>query len=275
MQISSAMNRNVPPGPSQKSQELAFDSWARYYDVTDRDRAPFIEFYRSLITEGTRSLLELACGTGAITIPLAHHLSERTRPSRRTRVVGIDESPAMLRLARERNEHIEWILGDMRSPPVVGPFDLVFCCFNTLQLLLSDDDLAQAFRAARQLIGSDGGIFAFDIYQPNLEYLRTARTNRIARSVTDEKGRHLEIREDTRYEPNSRVLTINWRLVEEGKSGALPLSRTRYQMRQYFPAEIDRLLTTSGLAVRERYGDFDRTPFTPASKKQVIVCGPA
>ena len=157
------MQRNVPP-----HQELAFDTWAEYYDVTDRDRTPFIDFYSSLITAGTRSLLELACGTGAITIPLARNLAERARPSRRNRVVGIDESPAMLRIARERDQNIDWILGDMRSPPVEGAFDLVFCCFNTLQLLLTDEDLAQVFRAARGLLSSDG-IFAFDIYQPNLD----------------------------------------------------------------------------------------------------------
>jgi SAM-dependent methyltransferase len=256
------------------SQELVFDSWAAYYDATDPDRTPFIEFYGSLITDGTRSLLELACGTGAITVPLARRLSEcSVHPEGTRRVVGIDTSPAMLRIARERDEQIEWILGDMRSPPVEGPFDLVFCCFNTLQLLLTDDDLAQAFRAVRGLLGSDG-IFAFDIYRPNLESPGRGHTNCLARAGTDEKGRHLEIREDTRYEPASRVLTIHWRLVEEGKSDATPITRTRYQIRQYFPAEITELLTAGGLAIRERYGDLDRTPFTPASKKQVIVCGP-
>ncbi|MGH2950787.1 MAG: hypothetical protein ACRDKX_01935 [Solirubrobacterales bacterium] len=35
-----------------------------------------------------------------------------------------------------------WVRGDMRSPPVVGPFDLIICCFNTLQFLLDDDDLS-------------------------------------------------------------------------------------------------------------------------------------
>jgi ubiquinone/menaquinone biosynthesis C-methylase UbiE len=253
-------------------QELAFEPWAQYYDVTDADRDPFIEFYRRLITKDTRSVLELGCGTGTITIPLAHHLAERDGISDRSRVVGVDVSPGMLRIARARDPHIEWVLGDMRSPPVRGSFDLVICCFNTLQLLVGDDDLARALSAVRRLLSSEGR-FAFDIYQPNLDYLNRPQTDRLARAVTDRGGRELEIREDTRYDPASRVLTIHWRLVERDMPEHPPLATTGYSMRQYFPHDVDRLLERAGLVERERYGDLDRSPFTPTSKKQVVICG--
>jgi hypothetical protein len=34
-------------------------------------------------------------------------------------------------------------------------------------------------------------------------------------------------------------------------------------------------LASAGLVIRERYGDFDRTPFNKDSKKQILVCGRA
>jgi SAM-dependent methyltransferase len=256
-------------------QVAAYDCWADYYDVTDADRTPFINFYRSLVTERRpRSLLDLGCGTGTVTIALAQHLVGRHAGSPGARVVGVDVSSGMLDVARERDARVEWVQGDMRSPPVDGSFDLVICTFNTLQSLLRDDDLAQAFGSVRRLLSADGA-FAFDIYQPNLDYISIAQTDRLARSVTDGHGRRLEIREDTRYDPRTRVLTIDWRLVEELNTDAPPLARMRCPVRQYFPADVARSLDAAGLAVQERYGDLDRSPFTPDSKKQVLVCGPA
>jgi SAM-dependent methyltransferase len=187
------------------------------------------------------------------------------------RVAGLDASPEMLRIARDRDPGIEWIVGDMRSPPVDGSFDLVISC-SALQHLITDDDLARAFHAVRRLLAEDG-TFAFDVYQPDLDYLGIDRTDRLARSVTDGDGRHLEVREDMRYDAESRVLTVDWRLVEEGQPD-LTLAQTSYRMRQYFPADLERVLNAASLAIRDRYGDFDRSGFTADSKHQVLVCSP-
>jgi SAM-dependent methyltransferase len=248
-----------------------YDYWADYYDLTDADRAPFIEFYRGLVTDETESLLELGCGTGTITIALAREIARRQEPSDAVRFVGVDESSRMLTVARARDARVDWMHGDIRSLPVDGSFDLVISCFNTLQHLLADGDLALAFREARRVLAPDG-TFAFDMYRPNLDYLVTPQENRLARAVTDERGRRLQIREDTRYDADSRVLTIDWRLVEEGKEDVAPAAATRYHMRQYFPEDVDRLLTAADLVVTDRFGDFDRSSFVPTSKRQVVVC---
>ena len=250
-------------------KEPPYDNWADFYDITDTDRAPFIGFYRRLVTGRTRSLLELGCGTGTITTAMARELARAQLPG--ARVVGVDESPRMLDVARRRGETIEWVLGDIRALPVSGPFDLIISCFNTLQHLLTDEDLALAFGEARRVIADDG-FFAFDIYHPNAGYLSRRHRDHLARMVSTADGRQLEIREDTDYDRDSRVITIDWRLVEKRSCSPRLLTTTRYRMRQYFPDEIERLLTAAGLAVRERFGDFDLSPFTPASKRQVVVC---
>src|SRR6266704_1207812 len=132
----------------QSSPEAtAWNTWADYYDLADGDRVPYIAFYRSLLTDRTRSVLELGCGTGTITSAVAQRIARRTDNAQAIRVVGVDASEGMLRVARAREATVEWIFGDMRSPPVQGPFDLVFCCYNTLQHLLDNEDLVQAFRA--------------------------------------------------------------------------------------------------------------------------------
>lgn len=250
----------------------AFDDFADYYDLSMAclDRATEISFYCSLVGPETRSLLELGCGTGTLTIPMASELVARQGPN--ARVVGIDFSTRMLEIARDQAPHIEWLQGDMRAPPVSGCFDLVVCCFNGVQLLFRDDDLLQAFRAVRNLLTPDG-MFAFDLYRPDLDVLNAPRPERLARSFIDRQGRQIEVKERTEYDPSSRVFITDWYLLEQGRPDASPLFHLRMGLRQYFPEEIERLLTAAGLALRERYGDFARSPFTPASKRQVVVCG--
>jgi hypothetical protein len=80
------------------------------------------------------------------------------------------------------------------------------------------------------------GTFAFDIYQPNVAYLRIPRVNKMARSITDGNGRHLEIREDHVYDADTQLATTTWRLVDRDKAGAPPLAHTSYHRSTVFPA---------------------------------------
>ena len=255
------------------SGEPAWDDWAPYYDIADGDRGPLIEFYASLITDRIRSVLEIACGTGKITSALADRLARRHGNLELARVVGVDELPEMLRVAMTRDTRIAWALGDMRTLVLEDSFDLVICCYNSLQHMLSDGDFLQALRTARSVLKPDG-IFAFDIYQPNLEYLTAGASNRLARAVVDERGRRLAIREGLDYDLETRVLSIDWKLVECGQDPAFSLANARYKYRQYSSKEVERLLATAGFAVWERYGDFNRSPPMPTAKKQVVVCRP-
>jgi SAM-dependent methyltransferase len=247
----------------------AYDAWATYYDLTEGDRRPHLRFYGSLLRPEDRSVLEVACGTGLVAADLGERIAAR---GAEPRVVGVDISEAMLAIARERAPQGRWVHGDMRALPVEGRFDLVFCCYHSYQFMLEDADLAQAFAAARARV-APGGRFAFDLYQPNLAYLRAARTDTLARSVRHE-GRELQIREDARYDEGRRILQLDWRLVAADAPGHV-LAATQFRIRQYFAADIERLLGSSGWRILERYGDLDRRPFDAASKRQVLVCAPA
>jgi SAM-dependent methyltransferase len=260
-----AGSQDVVPPPV-----AAYDAWAEYYDLTDADREPFVTFYGSLLSPDIRSVLELGCGTGTIAIALAARLRARPQSSA-ARVVGVDLSQGMLSVARRRDQRVEWLHGDMRAPDVRGPFDVVLCCFNTLQHLLTDADMAAALSAVRRLLGPRG-VFAFDVYQPNAEYLNAPHTNHLARTVAGPDGAPLEIREDTGYDPLTCILTVTWRLVDPRRPDAEPLAQSQYGLRQYSRLALDRLIEAAGLTVRERYGEFDRAPFTARSRKQILLC---
>jgi SAM-dependent methyltransferase len=205
---------------------------------------------------------------------MARRAIEQRASTEGLRFVGLDESTKMIDIARARDDSIEWALGDMRRPPVSGTFDLIFCCFNTLQWCITDADLLEVFRWVRMHLNA-GGTFAFDIYQPNVEYLSVPKRNRLVRSMLDAEGRTLEIREDADYDSASKVYTLHWRLQEANSPESEPLARMHCPLRHFFADDVERLLSQAGLAIHDRFGGLDRSTFSTSSKKQVVVCGPA
>jgi SAM-dependent methyltransferase len=249
-----------------------FDEWAEYYDLIEGDRSTMIAFYESLSEGAVSSVLDLGCGTGIILDALAKRIAKRSGRLAQGRITGLDGSSEMLKVARLRNPALEWVLGDMRGPRISGTYDLVISCFNTLQYCESDDDLLHVFESTRRLL-APGGTFAFDIYQPNIDYIAVPKRDRLFRRVVDAYGRELEVREDAYYDADTRGFTEVLRLG--ARDQPTPLAQLSMRFHQYFAADVEGLLGTAGFFIRERFGDLDRSRFDSGSKKQVVICGSA
>lgn len=98
-------------------------------------------------------ILDLACGTGQ----LADRLAERG-----FRVTGLDSSPAMLALARARTSDVEFVLADARSFELPDTFDAVVSVFDSLNHIMTSDELRDVFARVRAVL-VPGGRFVFDL----------------------------------------------------------------------------------------------------------------
>ena len=161
--------------------------------------------------------------------------------------------------------------GGVRPGDGLYDFKLKFGAVPKLLHQVNLADLATTFAAMRR-ITAEGGRLAFDIYKPNLPYLRMPQYNRMARTVITAAGERLEIREDTELVENETCLLLSWRLLSPERPGEPPLAETSYRIWQHQPEDVERLLRQSGFQIIERYGDLDRQPYDQAAKKQVIVC---
>jgi SAM-dependent methyltransferase len=130
---------------------------ATLYDRIVRPR-PCEAFYRKPardVGRGTRPVLELACGTGRLTIPSARDGHE---------TVGLDTSPTMLEAARAKAESsglgITFIRGDMRAFALHRHFGPIVVSCNSLAHLTTNEDLRACFRRVRDHL-EPGGFFAF------------------------------------------------------------------------------------------------------------------
>jgi len=252
----------------------AYDEYAPYYDLAETARDAEIRFYRSLVRPSDRSFLELGCGTGRILSAVAGPVIDAHGPA--CRAIGIDHGARMLERAREREPRITWIQADLAEPPVEGPFDFVMCPFNTLQMLDSHEQALKTFRAVRALLADDG-MFVFDLYNATRfedEPDHPPIKDRVARVFEDAQGRTLKIVEDEIRVPGVDSMTLDWRVLDAADVAGAPVARFRFTLRHYGARDIERLLDSAGLKMRERYGDIGRKPFSPReSVKQVVVCG--
>jgi SAM-dependent methyltransferase len=243
------------------------EAWSAIYDAMDVDRSLHETFYAGLVTPNTRRLLDLGCGTGSITLKIAAAMEPGGT------VVGVDLSPKMIEIANEVAPQHIWKVGDICAPEVDGPFDLIVICFHTVQMLLEERQLHQAFKAISGLL-SPNGRFAFDIYQPNEDWLANLdQAPYVARQFTDAEGRDFDVVEsNARYDTASRVLSGEWRLKDHETGRILPVEPLIQRVRQYYPADIDRALAGAGMVAVESFGDLDRRPFAPGTKRQVYIC---
>jgi SAM-dependent methyltransferase len=215
-----------------------YDPIARLYDPWSRSVVEDVPFYLEEARRSGGPVVELAVGTGRIAVPIA---------SDGIRVIGVDSSPGMLEVARERARlagvEVDLRLGDIRDPPVDERVPLVICPFRSFLHLSTDPDRRKALRAVRRLL-VPGGRFVFDVFAPSREDI--AETN--DRWIEREPG----IWERAVWDEEARTLTLSVRDAEV---------ESTLQLAWLDPDRWRELLESEDFEIEALYGWFDRRPF--------------
>lgn len=131
----------------------AYDVYSRFYDAT---QGPVLAHaYRGLLQKyhpKASSLLEIACGTGAVLGALAADYES---------VAGLDVSKAMLRVARKNYPDIRFHNHDMRDFRLSRTFDAIICPYDSINHLRKFSDWKKTFKAVRRHLNPNG-LFIFD-----------------------------------------------------------------------------------------------------------------
>ncbi|MCI0438432.1 MAG: class I SAM-dependent methyltransferase, partial [Chloroflexi bacterium] len=142
---------------------------ARYYDYFSHGLAGDATFYVEEAVKAGSPVLELGCGTGRVTIPVAQAGVE---------IVGLDLSESMLAVAKEKvaslggetRKRIEFAHGDMGSFYLNRRFKLAIIPYRSFIHLLTPDDQRQALHRIRDHL-EGGGRLAFNVFDPRLDWI--------------------------------------------------------------------------------------------------------
>src|SRR3954452_12862392 len=137
-----------------------YDAWAPVYDAWASDMTEDVAHYVSLAREADGPIVELMVGSGRVAIEVVRQTGKP--------VLGIDSSPAMLEIARERSTGLplELRLGDVRDFQLDEPAALIYVPFRSLLHLHGWHEKRNVFeRVAKSL--RPGGRFAFNAFAFN------------------------------------------------------------------------------------------------------------
>jgi hypothetical protein len=209
-------------------------------DTAEMPVEPVVGFLLPLAGGGA---LELAIGTGRIAVPLA---------GRGVHVAGIDLSPDMVAELQKKTDAIPVAIGDYATTHVDGPFSLVYIVFNSISNQTTQEGQVATFANAAAHL-EPGGCFVVEVGTKNRQHL----------TVFDLSETHVGVDE---YDADTqRLVSHHFTLVGES------WRRRSIPFRSASPGEFDLMAQLAGLRLRERWADWDRSPFTAESTIHVSV----
>lgn len=252
------------------------------YDLEHVGDTGDISFFVSLVQRyKPKRLLELACGNGRVTLPLAE-----AAETWNGEVVGLELVPEMLEAARQKRTEasppvqktLQLAEGDMRNWKAEQPFDLIVTpCSSVCHLITLEDQLA-AWRCAFENL-RPGGRFVVDVTMADLnsysDSLRSPAREwvEIDLDTFDEAAKTRLIRyKTTRYLANEQRAKIRFLYDKFVGEGQPERSISDFESHVYYPREMHLLFLHSGFHVEAVYGNYRSGPLRPASP-QMIFCG--
>lgn len=252
-----------------------YDQWADVYDVVYSYVCKDVPFYVDAAKRYGGPVLELGCGTGRITVPIAEAGVE---------IVGLDISQAMIdvatvHLAESSAEKgiATLVYGDMADFSLERSFSAIFVPFRGFLSLLTTEEQIRSLDCIRRHL-SPGGHLVFDIFVPDLDMLvQEPDVPYYLRDVFDQRtGHRVVLWNRSRYDNHQQIIEVT--VIGDELDTSHGVERRFYRdfrIRYVHRWEMHHLLTTRGFEVLDIFGDFTGVGFDESSTEMIWVTGVA
>jgi ubiquinone/menaquinone biosynthesis C-methylase UbiE len=251
-----------PSGSAGWDEYAEFYDWENAQTMARRD----VAFWRRLALGANGRVLELGCGTGRVTVPLARAGAP---------IVGVDLSAPMLALARKRSSRLRvahrpgLVRGDIRTLPFPdAQFGLVAAPYGILQSLITERDLAAALKSVARVL-APGGRFATELVA-DLPSWREYRGQTRLRGWRQGKKAHVTLVESVEQQP-ARGLTLFHQDFIEKRGQAVRRRRFALAFRTISLPQMARRFEKAGLGVTARLGSYDGAPWTREAETWLLI----
>lgn len=248
---------------------------AKYYDGAYAAKQDLVDlpFYLDLAEQSRGPVLEIACGTGRVLLPIARRGIE---------ICGVDNSLPMLNvlkeyLAREPGEvrqHVTVQEGDMRTFRLNRKFPLVMIPFRPMQHMFAVEDQVAALKTAAAHL-TDQGTLAFDVFYPKFEMIWTKIGEEIPEmewpaSSDPTKVIRRFFRKDSIDKINQIFsFTFIFRTYQAGK--LIQEETEPFRLCYYTYPHLRALFDLAGLEPNAEYGSFAKTPLDNTAEQMIFL----
>ena len=244
-----------------------YKNFAFIYDelMNEVDYESWVSYIEKIIENENikvKNILELACGTGNITIPLAKKGYD---------IAGIDISEEMLMIAREKSqkEGIDLVL--LNQDIVDLDFDLydldcVLCACDGFNYILEEDDLKSAFNKVYNLL-KENGVFIFDISS----YYKLS--NILGQNVYGENRDDIAYLWENFFDEEDDIVQMDLAFfTKENESEKFTRFEETHYQRAYKNEDILNMLNYSGFENIKLYKDFTFEKDNGKGERIFFVC---
>jgi len=218
-----------------------------------------------------QSILELAVGSGRAAVPLAQAGH---------RVVGIDNNPAMLRLATQKRnavglkeKQLRLLNQDILQLNLKQKFDWIILLFNTFLIFTTLEQQDRALQRIRRHLKPTGR-FWLDIFQPNLTLIAQDESTNLQPGTfyVPSLDRTVFRSTDVRRDPASQVQRVTFNYIWFDKDGREIRQQRTFNLTFLFPRELRLLLERNGLQIEKLYGNYDGSKLNANSPRMIACC---
>lgn len=248
-----------------------YEQTAKYYDLVHASLKDDIPLVLTLAGQVRGSILELGCGTGRLLLPLARQGH---------RVIGLDNSPAMLAIARNRlaaepkaiRDGVTLIESDMVEFDLGEQVGLAIIPYNTL-LHLEPAAMQQTLKTIGRHMDDNGRLF-IDVVNPMLAaQTPDDRLLTLERVMTDpETGETVVQMASSWVNLQQQRLHIIWLFdVNPPQGGAVHRTVVEADYHYIYPHEVELMLKAAGFRMSKTYGSYDGRPFDEESERLLVL----
>lgn len=213
-------------------------------------------------------IIDVACGTGRVTIPLAKNGHQ---------LLGIDVHQGMLKEAGEKagklDIQIDWIKQDCTKLELNVMSRFIYSVGNSFQHFLTNEAQDGLLASVNQHLEMDG-ILILNTRFPSVEELLQPPTEKYWRTYRDDETQHTvdlytistydSLQQIQHYETIRKYKNADGKMIEE--------KSTNISLRYVFPKEMERLLHAHGFEIIHLYSDWNETPLTNDAYEMICVC---
>ena len=225
-----------------------YEALAASYDGLTRDipYEKYLRFFKTLLRRHgvtATTVLDLACGTGSLSVLLAKH---------GYRVLGVDRSEEMLTVAAEKAMELEenqpfFAAQPMQRLKIPEPVDACVCALDSINYVTKPQDVQKAFRRVYESL-RPGGLFVFDINTP---YKLESLDGQVFLDETEDSYCVWRAVYDKRHS----LCRYGMDLFQQANDGLWERSFEEHVERAYTPEELSQWLTDAGFAQVERFAN--------------------